>query len=310
MRGAPGARPARRRGSGVVSDGIIRQVDAYRAGARARRAALFRGSFCLSETTTILDLGSEDGSAIHAVLQGTAVRPANVVIADIQQGAVERGAATYGYTPAVLTEDGLLPFADRSFDIVFCSSVIEHVTVPKAQSWTMRSGRRFRDLSRERQRAFADEIRRIGRGYFVQTPYAHFPIESHTWLPGFAWQPRWLMIPALRLTNRVWIKQCGADWCLFDRRDLAALFPDATIAEERSLGLVKSLMAIRSTVPAAAAAAARPRPAPVAADPEPALVAPRRRRRGGGPSRPGPHRRARRPTPATLRRPARPGAAA
>jgi SAM-dependent methyltransferase len=256
----------------MASEGVIRWVEAYRAAARARRAAVFRDSFPLTGTTTLLDLGSEDGSAIHAVLQGSAVRPDNVVIADIQRAALERGAATYGYTPAVLGEDGPLPFADRSFDIVFCSSVIEHVTVAKRESWAMRSGHRFRALSRERQRAFADEIRRVGRGYFVQTPYLYFPIESHTWLPGFAWQPRRLMVPALRLTNRVWIKQCGADWCLFDRGALAALFPDATIAEERSLGFVKSLMAIRPTEAAGASARAHSRPAPVAAEAEPAIV--------------------------------------
>ena len=44
-----------------------------------------------------------------------------------------------------------LPFADGEFELVYCSSVIEHV--PPA-----------------RRAAFAREIRRVGRGWFVQTP--------------------------------------------------------------------------------------------------------------------------------------------
>ncbi len=44
-----------------------------------------------------------------------------------------------------------LPFADDEFDLVYCSSVIEHV--PPA-----------------RRAAFAAEARRVGRGWFVQTP--------------------------------------------------------------------------------------------------------------------------------------------
>lgn len=58
--------------------------------------------------------------------------------------------------------------------------MIEHVTVPKARVWELRSGVQFRREARERQRAFADEVRRLGRQYFVQTPYRHFPIESHS----------------------------------------------------------------------------------------------------------------------------------
>ncbi len=214
--------------------------------ARARRAAQFRSAFDLQPNTRILDLGSETGANIHAVLQGTPVRPQNVYIADIDADAVRTGQDRYGYVPVVIGESGRLPFRDGYFDIVYCSSVIEHVTVAKDEVWTLRRGDEFRRRARQRQRDFAREIRRLGRQYYVQTPYRHFPVESHSWLPFVAWLPRPWLIDTLRIANRVWVKQTRPDWHLLDRRELYALFDDAQQRAERFLGLTKSLIAIRS----------------------------------------------------------------
>lgn len=212
--------------------------------ARSKRAALFRSLFKLDRNTKLLDLGSEGGAHINAVLEGTPVEPANVYIADIDAEGVLRGSRKFGYTPVVIGEAQTLPFPERFFDIVFCSSVIEHVTVPKHQVWQLRSGRVFRHEARKRQQAFANEIRRLGKSYFVQTPYKHFPIESHSLLPFLAWLPRRVLIPTLRLVNPIWITQTAPDWHLLDRRQFAELFDAATIIEEKVLGLTKSLMAV------------------------------------------------------------------
>ena len=219
----------------------------FSARARARRAATFRQSFSLTSATRILDLGSETGANIHAVLQGTEVRPENVHIADIDPDAVDLGRQRYGFVPVAIDETGRLPFPDGYFDIVYCSSVIEHVTVPKARVWELRSGAQFRREARERQRVFAAEVRRLGRQYFVQTPYRHFPIESHSWLPFVAWLPRWALVPLLGLTNRFWVKQTSPDWYLLDRAEMASLFGDARIVSERFLMMTKSLMAVRTS---------------------------------------------------------------
>ena len=226
---------------------LTRFVRSMSRRARARRALLFRSQFVLDENTRVLDLGSEDGSHIHAVLAGTAVRPENVYIADIaaEAQALARGQERYGYRPVPIDETGRLPFEDGFFDVVHCSSVIEHVTVPKAQVWALRSGAEFRRLSTLRQREFAVEVMRVGRQFFVQTPHRGFPVESHSWLPFFGYLPRRVLVPLLGLTNRFWIKRTAPDWRLLTGGELSRLFDGAEILREDFLGLTKSVVAVR-----------------------------------------------------------------
>jgi predicted SAM-dependent methyltransferase len=73
------------------------------------------------------------------------------------------------YVPA----DGRnLPFADREFDFVHSSAVLEHVG------------------SREKQAAFLREAWRVARkGIFISTPNRWFPVETHTVMPFAHWLP-------------------------------------------------------------------------------------------------------------------------
>lgn len=224
---------------------VKRIVDRIRVRARAKRAAVFRKSFHIGAGTRILDIGSEDGSAIAAVLEGSGVIPENVYIADIDAAAVARGSQRYGFKSVPIPESGRLPFEDSFFDIVYCSSVIEHVTLPKTRVWEEVSGTRFREVARKRQQGFAAEIRRLGKAFFVQTPNKWFPVESHTWLPFVGYLPRRLLVPLLRLTNRIWVKRTTPDWHLLTESEMRSLFPDATIQRERVAGLTKSIMAIK-----------------------------------------------------------------
>ena len=226
-------------------DPLSRAVRALSQAAREKRAQMFRDAFEFTEATRVLDLGSEIGRNIHAVLAGTPVKLANVYICDIRQPLLEIGAQRYGFVPVLAKEGAPLPFDDGFFDVVYCSSVIEHVTVPKQEIWSTRSERRFVERAAERQAQFAAEIRRLGRQYFVQTPNIHFPVESHSWLPFVGWLPRPLLLSVLSVTNRVWVKSTEPDWRLLDRDDMAALFPDAEIVGERCLGLTKSLIAVK-----------------------------------------------------------------
>src|SRR5919206_1104045 len=63
-----------------------------------------------------------------------------------------------------------LPFADGAFDLAYSSSVVEHVPP-------------------QRRAAFAAELRRVARGWYVQTPARSFPIEPHALLPFAHWLP-------------------------------------------------------------------------------------------------------------------------
>jgi hypothetical protein len=124
-------------------------------------------------------------------------------------------------------------FADREFNVVFSNSVIEHVG------------------SHDRQRHMADEVRRVGERYFVQTPNFYFPIEPHTLVPGYHWLP--LSARALLLTrfDLGWMhkvsdphraREVVQNIRLLKRRELAELFPGASVYEERVFGLVKSMV--------------------------------------------------------------------
>ncbi|MHB8241836.1 MAG: class I SAM-dependent methyltransferase [Solirubrobacteraceae bacterium] len=112
-----------------------------------------------------------------------------------------------------------LPFADKEFDLVYCSSVIEHV--PPA-----------------RRAAFAKEVRRVGRATFVQTPAFSFPLEPHALLPFAHWLP-----PTIR--RRYWRMGAAGGWeeiSLLRRREMEALFGPALA--ERFGPLVKSWVCV------------------------------------------------------------------
>ncbi|WP_280155153.1 methyltransferase domain-containing protein [Piscinibacter sp. XHJ-5] len=136
------------------------------------------------------------------------------------------GGTTRRYAIAIGDACDLGRFADRSFDIVFSNSVIEHLG----------------DDSRVLR--FADEVRRVGKGYWVQTPAWLFPIESHTGLPFY-----WLYPPAVRsaIARRLDLRYAKNPWSCpiaqtrsFRLKRLRALFPDASVYTERVGGMTKS----------------------------------------------------------------------
>ncbi len=116
----------------------------------------------------------------------------------------------------------VLPFDDGAFDLVYSSSVIEHIAPARRQ-------------------AFADETRRVGRGWFVQTPAYSFPIEPHALLPFAHWLPA-------SLRRRYWRLGAAGGWediSLLRRDELVTLFPDGAIRAERFAGIAKSWVAIK-----------------------------------------------------------------
>lgn len=192
---------------------------------RARRTALFHRYLHPTQEDKILDLGSGDGSYIAGIIPFRK----NVFIADIDEEMLSRGRARYGFETVLLDESGLLPFEDNYFDIVHCNSVIEHVTIDKKQQWSLQSQKEFTEVAFERQKDFANEIRRVGKSYFVQTPNKNFIFESHTWLPLVQFLPRPLLIKTIKFLNKWWVKKTAPDWNLLTVKQMKELFPDAII---------------------------------------------------------------------------------
>ena len=73
-----------------------------------------------------------------------------------------------------------LPFEDGEFDLAYSNSLIEHLP-PAARS------------------AFAAEVKRIARRWWVQTPAFGFPVEPHALLPAAHWLPPKIRRPYWRL---------------------------------------------------------------------------------------------------------------
>lgn len=120
-----------------------------------------------------------------------------------------------------------------AYDVAFSNSTIEHV-----------GGLR-------EQKRFAQEVMRVGKRYFVQTPNFYFPIEPHFLLPGFQWLP--VRLRAL-LHSRLTL-----GWCerapsfhaaleevesirLVRKAELRHLFPGGAIRTEKYFGLTKSFV--------------------------------------------------------------------
>jgi hypothetical protein len=125
-------------------------------------------------------------------------------------------------------------FPDKSFDVVFSNSVIEHVG------------------SYEDQGRMAREVMRVGRRYFVQTPNKRFPLEPHFLFPFFQYLPSAVRAQMVHRFDVGWYKRIR-DYAaakaevdsiqLLTRKKFHALFPGASIHVERLAGLPKSFVA-------------------------------------------------------------------
>jgi hypothetical protein len=126
---------------------------------------------------------------------------------------------------------------DHAFDLAFSNSAIEHV-----------GG--FDD-----QRRFANEMQRLGRRIYCQTPNKWFPIEPHFLGLGVHWLPkkwfnhfvdRYLTLHGWRYRPAPEASAALIDSIrLLDRNELLQLFPGCQIKTERFLGLPKSFVVWR-----------------------------------------------------------------
>jgi SAM-dependent methyltransferase len=180
--------------------------------ARRRRHARFFGLTRLPPGARVLDVGC-GRLGLRALEPGLEITGVDLVPRPDYPGPFVQADAATG-----------LPFDDGAFDLAYSSSVIEHV--PPA-----------------RRPAFAAEVRRVGRGWFVQTPAWSFPLEPHSLLPGAHW-----LAPALR--RPYWRLGAAGEWeeiALLRRLEIEGLFGPAL--PERLGPLVKSWVCVRAPEP-------------------------------------------------------------
>jgi hypothetical protein len=124
-------------------------------------------------------------------------------------------------------------FADGQFDVVFSNSVIEHVG------------------SYKHQKEMANEIRRVGKRFFLQTPNRYFPIEPYFIFLFFQFLPLKTRAFLIRhyalgwyskIPNRQRARDAACEIRLLTGRQLRELFPGSSIYRERFCGLTKSFI--------------------------------------------------------------------
>jgi SAM-dependent methyltransferase len=187
---------------------LARLASPVAARSRARRHAQFFALAQLPSGARVLDLGCGQ-IGLRALEPDMDITGVDLVERPDYPGPFVRADAAGG-----------LPFADKEFDFVYCSSVIEHVAPA-------------------RRAAFATELRRVGRGWLVQTPALSFPIEPHSLLPGAQWLPP-------RLRKHYWRLGAAGQWeeiALLKRAEMEMLFGPAL--PERVGPLVKSWVCVR-----------------------------------------------------------------
>jgi SAM-dependent methyltransferase len=186
---------------------IARLASPFAARARAARHERFFALTRLPEGARVLDVGC-GALGLRGLEPALEITGVDLIARPDYPGPFVRADASTG-----------LPFATGSFDLSYCSSVIEHVPPP-------------------RRAAFAAEIRRVGRGWFVQTPAYSFPLEPHSLLPFAHWLPVTLRRPYWRLG-------AAGEWEeieLLRRAEIEALFGPAL--GERAGPLVKSWVCV------------------------------------------------------------------
>jgi hypothetical protein len=209
------------------------------------------------ERMRVLDLGGEVAAWRHAP-----VRPRELVLLNVPP--------VTGFEPDVtwatqLIGDACDPPMDlegKSFDLVYCNSVIEHVG------------------GHQRQIQLSDTVHRLGTHHWVQTPFRYFPLEQHAVFPALQFLPvrvragvvRHWPLGSLRQTFKGWPQTSSGRGAypqglngpepledvpvyhavrgvlsieLLSTTEMRFLFPGSEIVRERFAGLTKSLIAVR-----------------------------------------------------------------
>lgn len=195
---------------------------------RRKRFAFFRSLLSrLEYPIHVLDVG---GTEAYWKMMG--LEPDGQIVVTLLN--LNQSAVTLPCVKSIAGDARDIQAPDHSFDVTFSNSVIEHVGSDRDQL------------------QMAREVRRVGKHYFVQTPNKHFPLEPHFLFPFFQFLPVAVRTRLLQNFNLGWFsrtpdqekaRELVESIRLLDRREFVALFPTASIYEEKVLGLTKSFVA-------------------------------------------------------------------
>jgi SAM-dependent methyltransferase len=197
---------------------------------RPRRLRLLYRLFRIGPETRVLDLGG--GAVFWDLALAERLPLPQITVVNL----CPAGKQARNYLNWVVGDARQTEFADRSFDLVFSNSLIEHLG------------------TRDSQMQFAREVRRLAPCYFVQTPDRHFPVEPHLVTPFIHWLPKRWQLPMIRnftlwgILMRPTPVYCEGLWkelMLLSQGEMKSLFPDADLVVERFLALPKSIIATR-----------------------------------------------------------------
>jgi SAM-dependent methyltransferase len=197
------------------------------AKSRRQKFELLQMVFKPTEQDRVLDVGASGELFTEYTFEDFYPFPCRIIGGGVDFWEVLKAQRRYP-GPAYVTFDGCaLPFADKSFDLVFSNAVIEHI--PEAQ----------------RQREFAREVMRVGKSWFVTTPNYWFPFEPHYHLPLIQFLPR----EGQRLYNRLLggsiPKGEVQQLALLSARRLRSLFPGSVVVRMRVTFWPETLVAYR-----------------------------------------------------------------
>ncbi|EDY19953.1 Methyltransferase type 11 [Chthoniobacter flavus Ellin428] len=187
--------------------------------ARRRLCQLFLEVMQPQAGDRVLDVGVSDEVNVESnMLEQVYPHRENLTCASLTDGEAIRRAYP-GVQHVQVTPHQPLPFADKTFDIVYSNAVLEHAG------------------SAEQQRFFLSELCRLARRRFVAVPNRLFPVEHHTCLPVIHYLPKATFRRLLRGTRYdVWSHEENLNYV--SAAELRALWPaEAPVITYSGIGL-------------------------------------------------------------------------
>ena len=174
----------------------------------------------LSGTERVLDIGSQVDAQSRQILERFPDK-GRITAANLFPEHLETIRKAYPGIHTVQADARKLPFEDKTFDLVYSNAVIEHVG------------------TLEDQQRMADEVRRVGKRWFLTTPNKWYPFEFHARMPLVSWLPPKAMHKLTRMWAYNHVKgryQPGNDFSdvhLLTARQLRRMFPDSLVIKPR-----------------------------------------------------------------------------